>query len=302
MEINDGGAKYGDVTSHVLSSSSRREWSGLYTELRAHSDFYLPSFVQKTTEVALLLRGGGKVTHRINGDLHKTSGAPGVIWLFGDKASVDFLHASHAFSGGSQVIHLYLNPELFSSQALGDAADESLEADLKSFGGFRDPLIEQIGRAIVAEMEAETSSGKLFVEALTSTLAARLLHSYTWSAGDRSPALSVPKGLDSQRLRRVLDFIEANLEGDLTIERMASIACLSRFYFARAFKASTGQSPHQYVSVRRLERAKSLILGADRSLADIADSLNFSSHANFTRAFRRIVGQTPSQFRRSGLA
>jgi AraC family transcriptional regulator len=81
---------------------------------------------------------------------------------------------------------------------------------------------------------------------------------------------------------------------------MASEACLSRFHFARAFKASTGQAPHQYVSAERLERAKSLLIQGDRSLLDIALSLNFSSQSNFTRAFRRIVGQTPGQFRQRG--
>ena len=92
---------------------------------------------------------------------------------------------------------------------------------------------------------------------------------------------------------------EANLEGDLTIDHLASIACLSRFHFARAFKAAIGQSPHQYVSAKRLERAKALLVRGDESLVDIALALNFSSQANFTRAFRHVTGRTPGQFRRS---
>src|SRR6202047_4013413 len=84
---------------------------------------------------------------------------------------------------------------------------------------------------------------------------------------------------------------EANLEGDLTIDHLASIACLSRFHFARAFKAAIGQSPHQYVSAKRLERAKVLIRG-DQNLVEIALALNFSCQANFTRAFRHVTGQT----------
>lgn len=299
MDLSKGGAKYGKIASEILSSSRGRDWSGVYAELRANGDFRLTSFVQQTTEVALLTQTSGMVTRSAGGIVQKANAADGTIWLCPHGLPMDFLKASHASSAGSKVVHLYLNPGHFSSQALGDAAHESLEADVKWIGGFHDPLMEQISLAIAAEMETETSSGNLLVETLSNTLAARLLHNYTWSSGDRSPALSVPKGLDSQRLRRVLDFIEANLEGDLNIERMAATACLSRFHFARAFKASTGQAPHQYVSNRRLERAKSLIWGADRSLADIAYSLNFSSHANFTRAFRRIVGQTPGEFRRS---
>src|SRR5215470_1297023 len=77
------------------------------------------------------------------------------------------------------------------------------------------------------------------------------------------------------------------------------IACLSQFHFARAFKAAIGQSPHRYVSRKRLERAKALLTADDRSLVDIALTLNFSCQANFTRAFRQATGQTPGQYRRN---
>jgi AraC family transcriptional regulator len=97
----------------------------------------------------------------------------------------------------------------------------------------------------------------------------------------------------------VLDYIEANLEGDLTVSQLASVACLSQFHFARAFKAAVGQSPHRHVSARRLERAKELLSDADRALIDIALALRFSCQGNFTRAFRQATGQTPAQYRRS---
>jgi AraC family transcriptional regulator len=115
-----------------------------------------------------------------------------------------------------------------------------------------------------------------------------------------APALvSVTReGLDRRRLSRVLEFIEDNLEGDLTIVRLAGIACLSRFHFARAFKAATGQTPHQCVSAKRLARAKALLLGGDRSLIDISLALGFSGQANFTRAFRQLTGQAPGEYRR----
>ena len=95
----------------------------------------------------------------------------------------------------------------------------------------------------------------------------------------------------------MLNYIEANLEGDLSIERMAAIACLSRYHFARAFRQAVGQSPHRYVSAKRLERAKALLVRGDRPLVDIALALSFSSQANFTRAFRQATGQAPGQFR-----
>jgi AraC-like DNA-binding protein len=107
------------------------------------------------------------------------------------------------------------------------------------------------------------------------------------------------EGLERRRLSRVVDYIEANLEGDLTVDRLAGIACLSRFHFARAFKAAVGQPPHQYVSAKRLEHAKALLIRGDRSLIDIALTLSFSCQGNFTRAFRQATGLTPGQYRRS---
>lgn len=117
-------------------------------------------------------------------------------------------------------------------------------------------------------------------------------------ASRNEPQSYTGQGLDRRRLFRVLDYVEANLEGDLTLDRMASIACLSRFHFARAFKQAVGQSPHRYVSARRLERAKALLIDGDRPLVDIALALSFSGQANFTRAFTQATGLAPGQFRR----
>ena len=89
------------------------------------------------------------------------------------------------------------------------------------------------------------------------------------------------------------EFIKCN-----AIAQLAKVACLSQFHFARAFKAAVGQSPHQYVSAQRLERAKEMLTRGDQSLLDITIALNFSSQANFTRAFRVGTGMTPGQFRR----
>jgi AraC family transcriptional regulator len=94
----------------------------------------------------------------------------------------------------------------------------------------------------------------------------------------------------------VLEYIHAHLGDELNIRGMASAVHLSRFHFARAFKASTGQTPYQYVNAKRMERAKALLV-QDRPLGEIALTLNFSSQANFTRAFRREFGITPGQYR-----
>ena len=83
---------------------------------------------------------------------------------------------------------------------------------------------------------------------------------------------------------------------------MASVACLSRFHFARAFRQAVGQSPRRYVTARRLERAKVLLVEDETPLVEIALALQFSSQANFTRAFTQSTGIAPGQYRREATA
>src|SRR5580704_14260734 len=167
---------------------------------------------------------------------------------------------------------------------------------------FQDPLVAEIAFAIVSELRTRTAGGRLLAETLAVSLAARLMHSHSSLSPDKDLEQRSRHGLDRRRLTRVRDYIHANLEGgNLTIARLAKVASLSRFHFARAFKAAVGNSPHQYVSAHRLERAKELLTRGDQSLLDVAVALNFSSQANFTRAFRKGTGMTPGQYRRGQL-
>ena len=133
-------------------------------------------------------------------------------------------------------------------------------------------------------------------------LAARLLQPGTIAPTIPSIGPSAKGRLDRRRLFRVLDYIDRHLEGNLTLDSMASVACLSRFHFARAFKQAVGQSPLRYVVARRLERAKVLLIEGEVPLVEIALVLRFSSQANFTRAFRQSTGLAPGQYRRETMA
>src|SRR5260221_9826321 len=154
--------------------------------------------------------------------------------------------------------------------------------------------------AIVWEMGPQPAGGRLLAETLAVSLAARLVHNHSGLSPDKDLEQLSHRGLDRRRLTRGREYIDANLEGgNLTIARLAKVATLSQFHFARAFKAAVGKSPHQYVSLHRLEHAKVLLRRGDQSLLDIAVALSFSSQANFTRAFRKGTGMTPGQYGRS---
>ena len=99
------------------------------------------------------------------------------------------------------------------------------------------------------------------------------------------------------RLKRVIDFIEANLAEPLTLELLAHVAGLSVFHFARVFRKATGHSPYHYVCERRLLRAQRLLMAHDMAVQDIAPLCGFPRHANFSAAFARARGMSPSRYR-----
>jgi AraC family transcriptional regulator len=291
-----GTAKYGP--DGLLASSADRGWSGLSAALFRHGDGVLAwKNEQPDTEVCIDLRGNCSIVTRTGGGIFdRTMAERGTIWMSPAGLQEDILEISDPMPG---VLHIYLPPSHFSPESLGADLDNSMIASLRFESSFQDPLLAEIGYAIASELETETSTGRLLAETLASTLAARLVQNYVSRTPAQAVSVVAQEGLDRRRLSRVLDYIEANLEGSLALDDLASIACLSRFHFARAFKAAMGRSPHQYVSAKRLERAKALLVGGDRPLADIALALSFSSQANFSRAFRQMTGQAPGRFRRN---
>jgi len=291
-----GVEKYG--STGVLASSADRGWSGLSAQLRTHSNGVIAwKNTQPDTEICVDIRGNRSVITRQGGGIFdRTVAERGTIWLSPAGLQEDYIDISDPVPG---ILHIYLPPSHFSPNSLGVDLDKSVIASLRYESGFQDPLLAEIAYAIVSELQTQTAAGRLLAETLACSLAARLVQNHVSSSPAQASPRITKEGLDRRRLSRVLDYLEANLEGDLTLDHLASIACLSRFHFARAFKVAIGQSPHQYVSAKRLERAKALLIRGDESLADIALALNFSCQANFTRAFRHVTGQTPGQFRRS---
>jgi transcriptional regulator GlxA family with amidase domain len=120
------------------------------------------------------------------------------------------------------------------------------------------------------------------------------------STSPERPADTVARhGLAPWQVRRVLAHIEANLGATIRNKDLAAIARLSTFHFAVAFRKSVGQSPHEHVIHRRVERAQGLMLSTDRSLSDIAAECGLADQAHLTRLFRRIVGESPAAWRRA---
>jgi AraC family transcriptional regulator len=92
-------------------------------------------------------------------------------------------------------------------------------------------------------------------------------------------------------------FIDASLGGTLHVDDLAAHVHMSPFHFARMFKLSTGHSPHLYITLRRVERAKELLEHGSMTLAEVAQAVGFATQAHFTGVFRSYTGTTPRVYR-----
>jgi len=138
--------------------------------------------------------------------------------------------------------------------------------------------------------------GTIYGEALGAVLAEHVVRSY--SALVPRPH-QLRGGLPALVLRRIAEYIDANLQRDITLHELARQAQMSVYHFARAFKHRTGLPPHQYVLRRRIERARSLLSDPVLSVGDVAVRCGFAHHSHFSDTFHRVMGVTPTAYRRA---
>ena len=106
----------------------------------------------------------------------------------------------------------------------------------------------------------------------------------------------------NRRLLRARDAMDRAYPEVLDVPALAAIAVMSEAHFIRSFRAAFGETPHRYLQRRRVERAMYLLRRTDRSVTDICLDVGFASLGTFSRTFRVVVGQTPSEYRGAGRA
>lgn len=166
--------------------------------------------------------------------------------------------------------------------------------DLTFRFAVRDAFLKAASRELADELRAPREAGTLYTDLLADGMLLRLVR---LAGGNGDSEAASPKGLSPRQLEIARDRIEASLEVGATLDELASDVGLSRFHFARAFKASTGMPPHRYMTMRRIERAKELLRDSEMPLTDVALETGFSSQSHFTGRFREITGLTPLRFR-----
>lgn len=186
-------------------------------------------------------------------------------------------------------VHLDIQPEWLERATGGKGP-----VPLPSCFGAQDRLLANLAQTILDSLDDSTALHPGFGDAMAMALAVHLVEHYarTASSEERRWALT------ARQLRRVTDFVHANLRAPCDVARLAEEVDLSPAHFSRCFKATCGVTPHEFVTRVKLEHARELLLATDLGVADVAKAIGFASRAHFAQAFRRHWGATPTGLRR----
>jgi AraC family transcriptional regulator len=145
-----------------------------------------------------------------------------------------------------------------------------------AFAHLRDERIEQLVRALESNLYSSIPAGPVFAHRIGIALAARLLNS-------KDVATVLISRLSETQLKRVLDYIDAQIEGPITIDALCRVAGTSNSHLRTWFKAFAGVTLHRYLLYRRVEHARALLQGTELSLSEVAHRSGFAHQSHLIR-------------------
>jgi len=159
---------------------------------------------------------------------------------------------------------------------------------------FFDQAVWNTALKLKAEVGSCDPGSRQYAEALSLVLMHELIRLERTTSVAARP---IRGGLPVWQQKRVVEFIEEHLAEDVSLLTLAELVDLSVYHFARAFKQSFGVPPHRYHMDRRMDRARSLLQRPALSVTQIGIQIGFRETSSFTRAFRKITGITPTEYR-----
>lgn len=270
-------------------SSVALGWSGIQAYRLANPpswQLHLPPINRHF--VVAHLSNACQLSTRWNGLERRSRSVPGNIMIMSAHQG-----SYWAWKGEIEELHIFLDPD-----SLSDAAAELGDRPFRLLDGIGivDRTIMDIALRINSELAQPGICGRLFAQSMTHALVLQLLRGHSTLCGrDAFERLDIP----AHRLRAALEYIEAQLCADVSLEAIAEAANLSTFRFARGFRKAIGQPPHQYIIGRRLERAKDLLRTTDEGVGEVARRVGFASQSHFTAVFSKRCGLPPKRYRQS---
>jgi AraC family transcriptional regulator len=274
----------------VVTSSEALGWQNLRAiHMQQRSEWTMPPLENH----CLIIQLGPPVTVSARIDRYKFEKRvqPGEIIIVPAGMALEWTQQETA---NNDALHLYLHPHLLrtTAQAIDfDYAQISVEPRFAVI----DEHIHHIALSLQYELKEANVIGRVYADSLANLLAMQLVRCYSYLKD-----VQVSRGgIAPRKLRKAIEFIQANLDKEQTIA-LAAVAeevQMSYFHFSRAFKQSMGVSPNVYMIEQRVERAKKLLSGSDLPIAEIALRAGFASQSHFTTTFRRLAWTTPKAFR-----
>ena len=231
----------------------------------------------------------------------KIEGGPGNRQLIGPRricltpgeATTRWEHHGHP-----EILQVYVRRSLYEAAVSELYGCDASAAEIVPRFGIVDPLLEQLAIALGEALRTGAVRDGLYIDTVAQMMAVHLARAH--SVQSRPASVAATPAVSHQRMRQLIEFIEANLDQPLTLDAMAAQVGISPLYLARAFKAAIGQSPHQYVLARRIERAKELLRNTGIPIIDVALSVGFSSQSHLSHWMIRQTGVSPGVYRRRG--
>jgi AraC family transcriptional regulator len=196
-------------------------------------------------------------------------------------------------NGPVEVSHLYLADERLQSCAAALRGNRRVE--LIPCVGMEDALAAHILTVISREVEVGRRPSTLFIDQAIELLCTQLIRAHTPPSPVRGPKRG---GLTARQVQIVTHYMSDYLDQDITLSELAALVGLSRFHFCTAFRLSTGQTPYGWLTCHRIEHARGLLAKSALQITDIASAVGYATPSAFSASFRKLVGMTPSQFRR----
>lgn len=280
-------------TAQPILFINRAHWTGLHLKHCRVTPGELLNFAPSYHEINMTLDGAVHTRKQtVGGQVFNASEQVGQICL---------TTAGQSFNADWENEYEYLAIDIEPDYMVQTAIENRFSPRFDLYDTFSgtDPLIQQIGYALLRESKTENPSGSLFGESLVQTLTMHLLRNFS-TAGLGTE--NTNGGLPGYKLKLVTDLINDRLDEDLTLAELASAAGLSRFHFSRAFRCSTGLTPLQYLMRQRVERAKELLKNRELSLVEVSLRTGFKNQSHFTTLFRKLTNLTPKAWRELKLA
>lgn len=197
--------------------------------------------------------------------------------------------------GGPRKLVILAVPVDHVRSLLGPECPDDLSSALEPLSGSTAPntVVSTLLQQLWTLGDPDGPLGRMLVDSMVLSLICQVL--ILAKAGTPHPATGA---FSSRDWRRVCDYIDAHLQEEIALADLARLAGWSVRHFTRMFRQSTGQTPHNFIVLRRVERAKDLLKKQKLQLADVALTCGFADQSHFTTSFRKATGLTPMRWRR----